>query len=65
MFSLSEIENTVWRIISFKENLLNNLELYKIKLEKGLENEYITLNEKQKEVIKISLNEVNKLIETL
>ena len=51
--------------IEFKENLLNLLTLHKIKLEKGLENEYISLNSTQKETIKITLSEVEKLIELL
>lgn len=49
-------------LIAFKENLLNNLELYKIKLENGLKNEYITLNDIQKNTVKITLDEVNGLI---
>ena len=38
-------------LIEFKENLLNILELHKIKLENGLKNEHITLNETQKKVV--------------
>ncbi|MBQ8634602.1 PadR family transcriptional regulator [bacterium] len=52
-------------LISFKENLLNNLELYKIKLEHGLENEYISLNEIQKKTVKITLEEIDGLIKLL
>lgn len=52
-------------LIAFKENLLNNLELYKFKLENGLKNEYITLNDIQKNTVKITLDEVNGLIDLL
>lgn len=51
--------------LTFKENLLNYLELYKIKLERGLENEYIQLNELQKKTIQITLDEINGLIKLL
>ena len=51
--------------LAFKENLLNYLELYKIKLERGLENEYIQLNELQKKTIQITLDEINGLIKLL
>ena len=51
--------------LAFKENLLNHLELYKIKLERGLENEYIQLNEIQKKTIKVTLEEINELIKLL
>ncbi len=51
--------------IEFKENLLNNLELHKIKLERGLKNEYIELNEKQKALIQATLADINGLIELL
>ena len=56
---------SVSELVGFKENLLNNLELYKIKLERGLENEYISLNNMQKKLVKATLDETNKLIETL
>ncbi|MBQ4647253.1 MAG: PadR family transcriptional regulator [Candidatus Gastranaerophilales bacterium] len=56
---------SVNELISFKENLLNYLELYKIKLEKGLKNEYISLNEIQKKTIEITLQEVNGIIKLL
>lgn len=46
----------------FKHNLLNNLELHKIKLEKGLKNDYIALNEIQKNIVKTTIAEVEKLI---
>jgi len=49
-------------LILFKENLLNNLQLYKIKLERGLENEYISLTEIQKKIVKITLDEIDGLI---
>ena len=51
--------------ISFKENLLNHLELHKIKLENGLKNEYITLNETQKKTVEITITEINELIKLL
>lgn len=56
---------SVNELLSFKENLLNNLELYKIKLQRGLESEYISLNEVQKKTVKITLEEVNELIKLL
>ena len=56
---------SVSELMAFKENLLNNLELYKIKLERGLENEYISLNELQKKLVKATLDETVKTIETL
>ena len=56
---------SVNELIEFKENLKNSLELYKIKLEKGLKNEYITINETQKKTVLITLNETEKLIELL
>ena len=49
----------------FKENILNNLELHKIKLQNGLKNEYITLKEQQKKSIEITIEEVEKLIKIL
>lgn len=51
--------------LAFKENLLNNLELYKIKLIRGLENDYISLNETQKNTIKITISQVEELIKLL
>ncbi len=51
--------------IEFKNNLLNILELHKIKLEKGLKNEYINLNEIQKRTIEITLEELESLIKAL
>ena len=51
--------------VVFKENILNILELYKIKLEKGLKNDYIALNEMQKQTVEITLEEVEKLIKLL
>ncbi len=49
----------------FKNNLLNILELHKIKLEKGLKNEYIKLNELQKRTVEITLEELEGLIKAL
>ena len=56
---------SVSELIEFKENLLNNLELHKIKLENGLKNEYISLNNVQKQTVEITLKEVNELIKIL
>ena len=52
-------------LLSFKNNLRNYLELYKIKLERGLENEYISLTQIQKQTVKITLEEINGLIDLL
>lgn len=52
-------------LIEFKENLLNNLELHKIKLERGLKNEYITLDEVQKQISKMIINDIEELIKLL
>jgi len=49
-------------IIRFKENLNSVLEIFKIKLENGLKNEYIELNEVQKKVVQDALEEVENLI---
>lgn len=49
----------------FKNNLLNYLELYKIKLERGLENTYITLSDKQKKTVEITKKELEDLINLL
>ncbi len=49
----------------FRENLLNILELYKIKLQNGLKNEYITLDETQKNAVKITINETDEIIKLL
>lgn len=51
--------------LEFKNNLLNNLELYKIKLEKGLKNEYIALSLKQRKLSEEKLKEVEQLIELI
>lgn len=56
---------SVNELLAFKENLLNHLELYKIKLERGLKNEYIKLNDIQKKTVEITLEEVNRLIKLL
>lgn len=47
--------------LEFKENMLNHLDLHKIKLERGLKNEYIELNETQKKTVEITLEEIGKL----
>ena len=49
----------------FRKNLLNNLELYKIKLQNGLKNKYITLKEIQKKTAENNLEETEKLIKIL
>lgn len=51
--------------IEFKENILNILELHKIKLQKGLKNEYIDLKDSQKKTIELTIKEVENLISTL
>lgn len=51
--------------IRFRENLLNNLELYKIKLENGLKDEYISLSEIQRKAVEATLEEVKKVIELI
>lgn len=56
---------SVNELIEFKENLLNILTLYKIKLENGLKNEYMPLNSTQKQSIEITLCEVEKLIKLI
>lgn len=56
---------SVNELLTFKENLLNNLELYKIKLERGLKNEYIELDNIQKQVVEMTLSDVNGLIKLL
>ncbi len=52
-------------LIEFKENMISLLELQKIKIEKGLKNEYISLNEMQKQTIDITLAEIESLLEIL
>lgn len=51
--------------LKFKENIKNCLELHKIKLEKGLNNSYIELNQIQKAIVENTLAEVNELIKIL
>lgn len=51
--------------IEFKENLLNILELHKIKLEKGLKSEYISMNALQKQTVEFTLQETENLIKIL
>ncbi len=53
---------SISELISFKENMQNVLELHKIKLENGLKNEYIDLNDIQKEIIKKTISETSELI---
>ena len=56
---------SVSEYVEFKNNILNVLELHKIKLERGLKNEYINLSEIQKRTIEITLEELEKLIKAL
>lgn len=51
--------------LKFKENIKNCLELHKIKLEHGLNNSYIELNQVQKAVVKNILAEIDELIKIL
>lgn len=51
--------------IEFKENILNILGLYKIKLEKGLKSEYISLNEIQRKTVENTLKGIERLMEQL
>ena len=52
-------------LVEFKENLLNHLQLHKIKLENGLKNEYINITEIQKKTVEITIEEIEKLIKLL
>lgn len=56
---------SIKELLSFKENLKNYLELYKIKLQKSLENEYNNLNEIQKNTIELTLLQTNGIINLL
>ena len=56
---------SVNELIEFKENMRNILELHKIKLEKGLENNYISLNSTQKQTVNITIAEIESLIKLL
>ena len=56
---------SVSELITFKVNLLNHLELHKIKLEKGLKNEYIELDDIQKKTVEITIAEIDGLIKLL
>ena len=47
------------------EQKLNYLELYKIKLQNGLKNEYLDLNDNHKKTGQITLRELDSLIEIL
>ena len=49
----------------FKNNLKNSLQLYEIKLERGLCDEYNERNNLQKKTIEISLNETRELLKLL
>lgn len=52
-------------LIEFKNNLRNSLELFQIKLERGLGDEYSQRNEIQKRTIEITLDETKELIKLL
>ena len=56
---------SVNELIEFKNNLKNVLELYKIKLERGLNDEYNDRNDIQKQTIKITLSETEELLKLL
>ncbi len=56
---------SVNELIEFKNNLKNNLQLYEIKLERGLKDEYNVKNQIQKQTIEITLKETKELIELL
>ena len=48
-------------LLEFKENLKNNLELYKIKLERGLADEYKGLDDIQRKTVQITLSELSEI----
>lgn len=52
-------------LIEFKENFLNVLQLHKIKLEKGLKNEYINISQIQKKTVEITIQEIDELIKLI
>lgn len=52
-------------LIEFKENFLNVLQLHKIKLEKGLKNEYINISQIQKKTVEITIHEIDELIKLI
>ena len=52
-------------LTEFKNNLRNSLELFQIKLERGLDNEYSQRNEVQKRTIELTLDETKELIKLL
>ncbi len=56
---------SVNEIVEFKENLISILEILKIKIEKGTSSEYVSLNEIQKQTIKITMTEIESLIKLL
>lgn len=49
--------------VEFRENMLNMLQLYQAKLEKGLKNEYIEINQIQKRTIELTQEELKGVIE--
>ena len=52
-------------LIEFKNNIRNSLELFRIKLERGLEDEYSQRNTVQTRTIEITLEETKELIKLL
>lgn len=49
----------------FNNNLRNVLELHKLKLERGINDEYINLNELQKKTVELEIKEINGILELL
>ena len=56
---------SVNELIEFKNNLKNNLQLFEIKLERGLNDEYNNRDSIQKKTIEITLFETKELIKLL
>ena len=56
---------SVNELIEFKNNIRNMLELHKITLEKNLQNEYIVLDELQKNTVKIVILHINELLKLI
>ena len=49
----------------FNNNIRNFLELYKIKIQNGLKNDYIQLNDIQKSTIDVTLSEIDGILKIL
>ena len=56
---------SVNELIEFKNNIKNILELYKINLEKNLKNEYIELDELQKNTVLLTLSHTDELLKLI